>query len=264
MPARSQIRLRSRRFRNIKCIPLINNDKKVEQVVIKTKFTTIIASGPNGIPAWRFLEEQVPREDNTIIAVNYSVVFWELFKNSYLKPDLWVVTDKRAVKQIVPPDKVPWFPGALARVLKEGTCKVCFNMNVVERTWQELKIGGPYYTFTSKSLMHYPQDTKPSPNTIRPGGTVSSSAIQIWDKTATHPERALLMCGIDLSGDLYARGKNTTKQHGAVWSNSVNCMGGLINSYNKKRKQIFVISKTKLTDFHKGIEFYPGSEEYLI
>ena len=262
MVMRSQIRLRSKRFKNVQCIPLLHPQRGLEQVEIKTKFTTILASGPNGIPALDFLEEKIPREDNTIIAVNFSVTYHELLKRPYIKPDIWVVTDKRAATQVVEPDKRPWFPAALQKAIADENCSVCFNMSVAERAWNQYHIGGPFFTFVCKKLMHA-NDYVPNPDVIRPGGTVSCSALQIWDKVATHPERVAFICGVDLSGDLYARGKNATKKHGEVWLNSVMCLGGMIKTLNSKRKQVYVISKTMLTNYHKEIEFYPGSEEYL-
>lgn len=262
MKSQSQIRLRSRRFKNIQCYSLLHSLKGINRIEIKTKFTTILAAGPNGIPAWDFLIEKIPLEDNTIIAVNYAVVFHEKFHNEYLKPDLWFVTDARAVGQIVPPETVPWFPDALARALVNNI-KLCFNMKVVEKIWKELQIGGPYYTFISKKQMKAPDDVAPDRQVIRPGGTVTCSTAQAWDKLATHPERILLICGCDLSGDDYAIGKNTQKEHGETWHNSVKCLGGMIGYLNRKREQVFVISKTKLHD-HGHAQFYPGSKDYVV
>lgn len=254
------LRLRNRRFKGIDYKPIFPPGKT--DFGIHTKFTTILASGPNGVAGWDFLEKYIPREQNTIIAVNYAVTFGWQFSRPYIVPDIWGVTDKKAIGQIVPPDKASWFPAALERYANEGG-KICFNLKVIEEVWNQLHHPGPFYMFRSKRLMTQLADFKPHEDVIRPGGSVTCSMSQIWYHFCLYmpvKDRVLLICGADMSGDDYAKGKNTLKQHGKDW-NSIACLGGMIKYYKSKGRQIYTVSKTKLVD-HKYIDFYPGSEEY--
>jgi len=251
------VRLRNRRWKGIKYTHIFPPGKT--KFSIDTKFTTILASGPNGVAGWDFLEKHIPREQNTIIAVNYAVTFGWQFNRPYIVPDIWGVTDKKAIGQVVPPDSAAWFPAALNRFAAEGG-KICFNLKVIEEVWNNLHHHGPFFMFRSKKLMTAGTTIIPDNDVIRPGGSVTCSFTQVWEKFSTHPDRVLLICGADMSGDAYAKGKNTQKQHGQVW-NSVACLGGMIKYYRNRGLQIFTISETELQK-QGYIDFYPGSEEY--
>ena len=245
-----QMRLRRDRYKNIQHRNIFD---KALRYAVKTKFLTILAPGKMGMQGWDFLEECIPREDNTIVAANFAVVLGHEFKRPYLEPDIWMVSDTKAIKQVVAPDTKPWFPGALERF--QGTR--VFNLNVVEICWKKLKHGGPYLSFASKSLMRG-DDVAPKGYIIRAGGSITSGIVQFDNFFHKHPEPVTLICGADMSKDDYARGKNVTKQHGDVWS-SVHCLGRVIQDRMKRGSNIFTISDTKLID-HGYIEYYP---EYL-
>lgn len=244
-------RLRNKRFKGVNYMALLH--PKQMPYIIDTKYTMILASGPNGKQAWPWLQENIAREDLSIIAVNFAVTFYKEFDIPYLKPDAWVVTDRRAVKQLVPPDKKPWFPDMLKIAIEEDI-KCLFTLRVIERCWNELKNPGPYFIFPCKRLMIYP-DIKTNVDIIRPGGSVTCSALQIWDKIVDHPSPICLICGADMSGDKYVRGKNVLKQHGKVW-NSNRVLGGMIQFLQTHRnREIYVISESKLVE-HGFAEYY--------
>jgi len=247
-----QMRLRKERFKNIQHRNIFDETLRY---AIKTKFLTILAPGKMGMQGWDFLEECIPREDNTIVAANLAVILGHEFNRPYLEPDIWMVSDTRATRQIVEPDKVPWFPIALERF--KGT-KV-FNLNVVEICWKHLHNPGPYYSFVSKAMMKG-NDVAPKGYIIRAGGSITSGIVQFDNFFHEHPEPVTLVCGADMSKDNYARGKNPNKQHGEVWS-SVHCLGRVIQDRMKRGSNIYTISDTKLID-HGYIEYYPDYLEW--
>jgi len=248
-PPPAPMRLRNKRHKGIVYESIFQKDSKCK---ISTKYTTILASGPNGEKAWRWLIDNIPREQNTIMAVNFAATYFLEFDLPYLKPDLWVVTDKRAVHQVVPPDKKPWFPPLLRR----ADIQPCFNLRVIEECWRTLKHKGPYFTFPCKRLM-LGEDIKPHSDVIRPGGSVSCSGLQIWDKIVVRPDPICLICGADMSGDKYARGSNVLKKHGEVWR-SCHVLGKMIQYLQQLHKRkIYTISESKLVDFGY-VQFYPS------
>lgn len=246
-----QMRLRRNRFKNISHRNVFDKQLNFK---IKTKFVTLLAPGRKGVEGYDFLEKVIPREDNTIIAVNFGVRVAREFDRPYLEPDIWMVSDTRAIEQVIEPDVGPWFPAALT----EFKGQKIFALNVVERCWKELNHSGPYLSYASKNLMRG-GDVAPKGYIIRSGGTILSAGVQGDNFWHEHPDKVTLICGGDMSADDYMRGKNTQKKHGETWP-SVHCLGRVIKDRIRRGSNIFTISDTKLLD-HNYIEYYP---EYLL
>lgn len=243
----AQMRLRRKRFSNIQHRNIFDRELGFS---IKTKYVTLLAPGKNGIQGYGFLEEEIAREDNTIIAVNFAVQIAHELNRPYLEPDIWMVSDSRATEQIIKPDKSPWFHKALNRF--QG--KKIFNLSVAEICWKKFQHPGPYFTYASQKLMKG-NDVVPLPYVLRAGGTVLSAGIQADWLFHEHPEKVTLICGGDMSTDDYIRGKNLQKKHGDTWP-SVHCLGKVIQDRIKRGSNIYTISDTRLLDYDY-IEYYP-------
>jgi len=246
-------RLRTERLRMHQQAKMINIFDPNAKFAITTKYTTILASGPNGIKGWDILEK-IPREDNTIIAVNFALVYGWRFNRPYIVPDFSGITDKRALMQEAVLGEGAWFPAALTQF--QG--KLLFNTAVVMECYNKYKYPGPYYFFKSKGLMNS-ETVKLSSDMVHTGGSVTCSMAQIWGNFIKYRgpgEPILLINGADMSGDEYAVGKNSSKAHGQTW-NSVVVLGKMCQLLNKRKGKVYATSITKLHDAGY-IDYYPG------